>query len=512
MNEYYTPVNIPREFSRARAGQLGAEFKRIEQGFGALPPREQLANGTAILAVEKPSDDANHYVLETAYPDQAAAYQPGQQVQWYAQKTNTGAATVSIDGKPSVELAEVNGTPLTDGSIVAGWPVWLSYDGKRFRLLNSSKRIAATVIFVETAPDRTFQVDQEITDFVLPAVVSGATPYIYEVTGLPTGLTFNTGTRTVSGTPTAEGSSTVTFRVTDDDGESVEQEFAILVVAVLLVLPAPDEIVMVEGRSYDVQLPEAAGGALPYNYSVEGLPAGLQFDTLNRSVFGMPTEVGSFEAVVYKTTDSQSQSTEQTFSITVRAASPLALPAIDDLSFPLNDAVDAFELPFATGGIPSYTYEVTGLPQGMAFDTGSRRVSGTPTAVGDLRVTYSVTDDAGQSVERVFTISIKASGYRYVAVVEDKTSITVDMVTAGTSAPDEATLLTLPAWSGNRYIVVAQPAAFPPLILISLGLGNSISAFTRTAAAVMIDGDSYDLWVSNDLQGDSISGATLTVG
>ncbi len=51
-----------------------------------------------------------------------------------------------------------------------------------------------------------------------------------------------------------------------------------------------------------------------------------------------------------------------------------------------------------------------------------------------------------------------------------------------------------------------------PLILISLGLGNSISAFHRTAAAVMIDGDSYDLWVSNDLQGDSISGATLTVG
>ena len=130
----------------------------------------------------------------------------------------------------------------------------------------------------------------------------------------------------------------------------------------------------------------------------------------------------------------------------------------------------------------------------------------------DLRVTYSVTDDAGQSVERVFTISITASGYRYVAVVEDKTSITADMVTAGTSAPDEATLLTLPAWSGNRYIVVAQPAAFPPLILISLGLGNSISAFTRTAATVMIDGDSYDLWVSNDLQGDSISGATLTVG
>ena len=86
------------------------------------------------------------------------------------------------------------------------------------------------------------------------------------------------------------------------------------------------------------------------------------------------------------------------------------------------------------------------------------------------------------------------------------------MVTGGTSAPDESTLLTLPSWSGNRYIVIAQPAAFAPLILISLGLGNSISAFTRTVNGVTIDGDSYDLWVSNDLQGDSISGGTLRVG
>ena len=512
MNEYYTPVNIPREFSRARAGQLGAEFKRIEQGFGALPPREQLANGTAILAVEKPSDDANHYVLETAYPDQAAAYQPGQQVQWYARKTNTGVATVSIDGKPSVELAEVNGTPLTDGSIVAGWPVWLSYDGKRFRLLNSSKRIAATVIFVETAPDRTFQVDQEITDFVLPAAVSGATPYVYAVTGLPAGLTFNATTRTVSGTPSAEGGSTVSYTVTDADSESVEQEFQILIVAVLLVLATPSDLEMVEGRSYDVALPAATGGTPSYTYEVTGLPAGLGFDTTTRSVFGIPDEIGTFEDVVYKATDSQGQSSEQTFSITVRAASPLALPPIDNLSFPLNDAVDTVTLPPATGGISPYTYAVTGLPQGLAFNTTLRRVSGTPTALGVLSVTVTVTDADGVTATRDFTISITASGYRYVAVLEDKTSITATMVTGGTSAPDESTLLTLPSWSGNRYIVIAQPAAFAPLILISLGLGNSISAFTRTVNGVTIDGDSYDLWVSNDLQGDSISGGTLTVG
>ena len=191
---------------------------------------------------------------------------------------------------------------------------------------------------------------------------------------------------------------------------------------------------------------------------------------------------------MYKATDSQGQSTEQTFSITVRAASPLALPPIDNLSFPLNDAVDTVTLPPATGGISPYTYAVTGLPQGLAFNTTLRRVSGTPTALGVLSVTYTVTDADGVTATRDFTISITASGYRYVAVVEDKTSITAAMVTGGTSAPDESTLLTLPPvnathWScrtmgGNRYIVIAQPAAFAPLILISLGLPATPSALS----------------------------------
>ena len=512
MNEYYTPVHLPREFSRARAGQLRSELQSIEKGFSALPNRAQLANGTAIHAVELPSADANHYVLETAYGDRAADYQPGQQVLWFARKSNTGAAAVSIDGKRTVALAEVNGAALAPASIVADWPVWLSYDGDQFRLLNSSRRIAATVIFTTIAPQRAFEVDEAISAFMLPAATGGAAPYTFALTGLPTGLAFDAATRTVSGTPTVLGASTVTYTVTDADGESVEQQFQILVVEVLLSLPTPNDLTMIEATSYDVALPAATGGAPPYTYAVTRLPAGLQFDTLTRSLFGAPTAPGIFDAVKYSAADSLGQQVEHTFSITVRAALPLALPAVVGRLFPLNDPITPSELPAATGGTPPYTYALTGLPAGLLLDAATRRISGTPTALGASTLTYRASDSDGGSVEQQFVISITPAGSRYLAVVADKTSITAQMVTAGSSAAAQSTQLTLPVWSGNRYIVLAQPAAFPPLTLISLGLGNSISAFARAVGGVTIDGDSYDLWVSNDLQGDVISGATVTVG
>ena len=514
MNEYYTPLSLPREFARARAAQLGAEFHSIEQGFGALPTRSQLANGTAIHGVEQPSAAANHYVLETDYSDQTEDYQPGQQVLWFARKSNTGAATMSIDGKRGVALVEVNGAPLTTASIVSGWPVWAGYDGGKFHLLNSAKRIAATVIFVKAADNRTFEADEAITDFELPAATSGAAPYTYAVSGLPAGLTFNTATRMVSGTPTALAASTVTYTATDANSDTVEQTFEILIVSVLLNLPSAADLTLIIGRSYDIELPAATGGSAPYTYAVNGLPAGLGFDQTSRSVFGAPAEAGifSFGTVAYSATDSLGQRSEHSFSIIVREASSLALPAIAVRGFTLNDPIAAFELPAATDGTPPYTYAAAGLPAGLVFDAATRRVSGTPTALGESTVTLTVTDADSETAEQTFVIVISAAGYRYVAVTADKDNITAAIVTGGTSAPGESTLLTLPLWSGNRYIVIAQLAAFPPLILISLGLGNSISAFTRAVGGVTIDGDSYDLWVSNDLQGDVISGGTLTVG
>ena len=65
----------------------------------------------------------------------------------------------------------------------------------------------------------------------LPAATGGATPYAYTVSGQSAGLTFNATSRVLSGTPTTAGTDTITYEVTDDDGDSESDTFDIVVSA-----------------------------------------------------------------------------------------------------------------------------------------------------------------------------------------------------------------------------------------------------------------------------------------
>ena len=66
----------------------------------------------------------------------------------------------------------------------------------------------------------------DVVDVTLPAASGGATPITYAVTGLPTGLSFDTTTRDITGTVggTAEVSM-VTYTATDDNGTVITRNF-----------------------------------------------------------------------------------------------------------------------------------------------------------------------------------------------------------------------------------------------------------------------------------------------
>lgn len=68
---------------------------------------------------------------------------------------------------------------------------------------------------VATLADATVTEDSAITPITVPVATGGVAPYTYAVSGLPAGLSFNTTSRVISGTPTTAGTSTVTLTVTD---------------------------------------------------------------------------------------------------------------------------------------------------------------------------------------------------------------------------------------------------------------------------------------------------------
>ena len=71
-----------------------------------------------------------------------------------------------------------------------------------------------------TAPaNQNYTLDTAITNLQLPVATGGTAPLTYTLTSVP-GLNFAASTRTLSGTPNTAGTTTLTYRVTDDNGAS----------------------------------------------------------------------------------------------------------------------------------------------------------------------------------------------------------------------------------------------------------------------------------------------------
>ena len=87
-----------------------------------------------------------------------------------------------------------------------------------------------------------YEVGVEIEPLELPAVTGGTPPLTYSVSGLPAGLSFDSTTRTISGTPEAVGEPvTVTYTVTDAAGASSAVPF--LVEIAKPALDAPNRLI-----------------------------------------------------------------------------------------------------------------------------------------------------------------------------------------------------------------------------------------------------------------------------
>ena len=67
------------------------------------------------------------------------------------------------------------------------------------------------------------------------------------------------------------------------------------------------------------------------------------------------------------------------------------------------------QLPAATGGNGDLTYTVTPIPPGLNFDPATRTVSGMPVAVGSYDLTYSATDEDGDTVPLKFAVVVMHS-------------------------------------------------------------------------------------------------------
>jgi len=231
----------------------------------------------------------------------------------------------------------------------------------------------------------------------------GVIPYAWSVVSgsLPAGLSISPTTGIISGTPTAQGTSTFTVQVQDSTTATASAQVSITVVSQLSLAggPQPDGIV---GVAYSTSL-VASGGSTPYSWSTTAgsLPPGLGISATTGIISGTPTAKGTF-AFTVQVKDILGATANAAVSITVN--SPLSMTNV----LP-NGMVGVFySAPIsAAGGSTPYTCAITGsLPAGLSLS--GCVVSGTPTVAGSATVTVKVTDASSpaQAVSQVETVVI----------------------------------------------------------------------------------------------------------
>ena len=243
--------------------------------------------------------------------------------------------------------------------------------------------------------------------------VSGGTePYTFSVThgSLPTGVTLESSTGVLVGTPEAEGAYEFTLKVSDSEqpSQSRTATFKVTVSGPPALSILTTELGEANAGTEFAQTLVANGGTTPYTWSVTSgsLPPGLTLVESTGEIIGTPTEAGSFSFTA-KATDSSSpaQSATVALGITVNATSPLGVTTSSLESGMQGDYYD--QTVAAEGGVSPDEWSVSSgsLPEGLSLDPESGTIYGTPTAYGTSTFTIKVTD-ASVPTEEVATAKL----------------------------------------------------------------------------------------------------------
>ena len=308
-------------------------------------------------------------------------------------------STGVVSGQPSVTHATSTFTvTVTDAN---------SQTASNTFQLTDNPAIATTVAIGSVALTQ----NRTPTPFVPVTSTGGTAPISYAISPpLLTGLSFDSTTGTVSGTPSVTHA-TSSFMVTATDfwGGTASSNFSLTVNPAVTATQSVPSATLTQNHAATPFTPvTGSGGTGALSYAVSPpLPTGLSISSTTGAVSGTPSVTSSATTYTVTVTDQDGATATNTFNLTVNTQ-VTATQQVSAAFVTQNHAVTPFTPVTGAGGTGTLTYGVSPpLPSGLSLSTSTGSVTGTPTATAAQQTyTVTVTDQDGATATNTFNLTV----------------------------------------------------------------------------------------------------------
>ena len=320
-------------------------------------------------------------------------------------------------------------------------------------------------------------------------------------TALPAGLSFNTSTGAVTGTPSIYYTTSTAYNVTVRD-----QASQVNTGTFNLVIQPPAFSVRTDAAYANPSLTNtvpitsfqpviATGGATPYSYQISSNSlGGLVFSTSTGIISGTPNQLLSNNYVV-SVTDLLGSTGTSSFNLSVVAARALTIstaPQYAANTLTVGTATNFTPVVVGSAGYGTLTFSIQPtLPANLTFANGT--ISGIPQGVSTTGTyTVTVTDSLpiNQTSSTQFTISVA-----YTPFTTSLTTSTVKL-TKGTQSNVKVINYAGGGGSGVSYSTIPALPEYPNIQLVSPGVISGTPSSTSTTAT-------YALVVTDNVTGQT---------
>jgi hypothetical protein len=221
-------------------------------------------------------------------------------------------------------------------------------------------------------------------------IVASNMPSLYGASGLPAGLSVNTASGLISGTPAQTGVFSVGLSAANSGGSG-------MATLELKIGPAPvihpqitsaSSVGIVLGEPVKYQITATNG---PASFGAKGLPAGLSVNTAAGLISGTPAQTGVSSIRLSATNAGGTGNATLTLTVSPAAVTAPAITSASTASVLLGKV---FSYQITATNTPN-RFGASGLPAGLSIDATEGVISGSPTPAGKYTIHLSAANADG---------------------------------------------------------------------------------------------------------------------